>query len=825
MKKLQSIFKGLLVGALLITLSPFSSEASHYSAGELFYQWIGNEPNRKPNEYRVFASIYGNTSPGTASPRKFDLNGCAFRSSSPGSAINFTLQYLDPALPLPPEARGGTFNNPYGWLPGRADPNDTDGWEIPNFDQCADPQNTIAEWRYMATVDLGRTAADWNFAISTPCCRDGSTNLNGGANLYLEVSLNNTLGQNSSPRIIGPAAKAFCVVQPGQMPFDWSQLAAETDGDSIRYGFDPSGSQQGNCGSPTQIPFDGGNTASDPFPSNPRVTINQNLGIFTMSPSQAGSYVIKFEAEELRFDTNSRQFLVVGNTVREVKIEVAGVCKPKTSQGPQIDVSLPDVTLRNFSSARRDSMERVYRAATIWGQDSINNGTTHQIPFYSGYDCFDNELILDFDVPVRCNTITPTDFRLVGDDGIARPITRVQSVCNTLGVINASRLRLELFKPLDRNGLYLLQIRVGNDGNTLENECGFALNNFYSALIEVDDCPIPEYSINNVTVNKDQHPEIFWEVNDSTSKYFTSDTNTPKFFNYWSILRRDHDKKASPMVEAGRLDSFAGRSFVDSFDQTWPVDLVIYDYQVVLVTNNDPKEATDTCNTIRLQDSLAADVSQLQLFWNQYNCWDSTAITEYSVYDAKIDTADTTGGAPNWQLVADVGIDTNFLYQKPPQDSLNQGLYSVKVESQSPDDSTLISESNWIFYRLVYDPDTTPPPPDIPELGTAVIPNIITPNGDNINDRFYVSFVPEGSRSFERISVKIFNRWGQLVFEDANFHERNTFEEGWAGTDMNNGNSLGNGVYYYLINLNDPTTGETDSREGHITITGANASR
>ncbi len=47
---------------------------------------------------------------------------------------------------------------------------------------------------------------------------------------------------------------------------------------------------------------------------------------------------------------------------------------------------------------------------------------------------------------------------------------------------------------------------------------------------------------------------------------------------------------------------------------------------------------------------------------------------------------------------------------------------------------------------------------------TAFIPNTFTPNGDGQNDIFYVR--GRGVRTIK--SFRIFNRWGQLVFERAN---------------------------------------------------------
>ena len=57
------------------------------------------------------------------------------------------------------------------------------------------------------------------------------------------------------------------------------------------------------------------------------------------------------------------------------------------------------------------------------------------------------------------------------------------------------------------------------------------------------------------------------------------------------------------------------------------------------------------------------------------------------------------------------------------------------------------------------------------------VPNTFSPNGDGVNDIFY----PRGS-SIDRIqSIRIFNRWGQLVFEKRNTMA-NSMADGWNGT-------------------------------------------
>ncbi|HYC28932.1 MAG TPA: PKD domain-containing protein, partial [Chitinophagaceae bacterium] len=74
------------------------------------------------------------------------------------------------------------------------------------------------------------------------------------------------------------------------------------------------------------------------------------------------------------------------------------------------------------------------------------------------------------------------------------------------------------------------------------------------------------------------------------------------------------------------------------------------------------------------------------------------------------------------------------------------------------------------------------------------IPNTFSPNNDGQNDVFYV----RGS-SIERIqSLRIFNRWGQMIFEKKNF-AANDISAGWNGTI--NGRPADQDVYVYVVEI------------------------
>jgi len=77
------------------------------------------------------------------------------------------------------------------------------------------------------------------------------------------------------------------------------------------------------------------------------------------------------------------------------------------------------------------------------------------------------------------------------------------------------------------------------------------------------------------------------------------------------------------------------------------------------------------------------------------------------------------------------------------------------------------------------------------------VPNVFSPNGDNINDFFYLI----SDRSVDLIeSLKIFDRWGNLQYEGRNIHS-NLPNEGWNG-EFNGQKSLP-GVYVYLFEFKD----------------------
>jgi gliding motility-associated-like protein len=79
----------------------------------------------------------------------------------------------------------------------------------------------------------------------------------------------------------------------------------------------------------------------------------------------------------------------------------------------------------------------------------------------------------------------------------------------------------------------------------------------------------------------------------------------------------------------------------------------------------------------------------------------------------------------------------------------------------------------------------------------VIVPNVFSPNNDGENDRFVIEGII-GTRN----TVRVFNRWGQPVFE------ANNYANNWAG------GGLSDGTYFYEVTV----VGEPKPLIGHLTI-------
>ena len=98
--------------------------------------------------------------------------------------------------------------------------------------------------------------------------------------------------------------------------------------------------------------------------------------------------------------------------------------------------------------------------------------------------------------------------------------------------------------------------------------------------------------------------------------------------------------------------------------------------------------------------------------------------------------------------------------------------------------------------------DTTDNSVDAVDL-VFYVPNSFTPDGDGVNDVFGVV----GPQT-DVFHLRIFNRWGQLVFESRDIHQK------WTGNHAFASHFVPDGVYLYQLVATDDQ--QTVQRMGHI---------
>jgi len=92
------------------------------------------------------------------------------------------------------------------------------------------------------------------------------------------------------------------------------------------------------------------------------------------------------------------------------------------------------------------------------------------------------------------------------------------------------------------------------------------------------------------------------------------------------------------------------------------------------------------------------------------------------------------------------------------------------------------------------------------------VPNIFSPDGDSKNDRF---FVKDGKNVAHIRNIKLYDRWGELVWSDGDYAFANRFDHFWDGVFK--GKKAMQGVYVYLVEFTW-SDGEEDFVAGDVTL-------
>lgn len=305
---------------------------------------------------------------------------------------------------------------------------------------------------------------------------------------------------------------------------------------------------------------------------------------------------------------------------------------------------------------------------------------------------------------------------------------------------------------------------VYNDGNVICNQdyCYRIVNNYSNGLVSTSgeicvtafstDIPDPIVDMTSTIVNDEV--AITWEIppNEAPSRYF--------------IYKSINNAPSAP------IDTVNTNSFVDT-NVSIPGNTYCYTFSYQDECGNISNIGPPTCPIILtgIQDAN----NEVSLNWTGYQGWD-LGVNQYFV-----DIFDDQGN-----LIESVPAGNGLSFVDNPIDRGSQILF-YQIRAVSNDPSPKESLSNLFRVQLEV---------------LIFLPNAFTPNGDGSNDVFEAR-----GQFFQTFSMKIFNRWGELIFVSDNA------DVGWDGTF--NGKLMPEATYVYRVDVTD-FTGLKSSKTGGV---------
>lgn len=122
---------------------------------------------------------------------------------------------------------------------------------------------------------------------------------------------------------------------------------------------------------------------------------------------------------------------------------------------------------------------------------------------------------------------------------------------------------------------------------------------------------------------------------------------------------------------------------------------------------------------------------------------------------------------------------------------------------------TTVTVNQYGDYKLGYLGCDTLVEFDVLFMCDLVIPNVLTPNDDNINDFLFVENLTTEFYSYSNLSV--FNRWGYEIFRSGNYGLEDNW---WDGQSTHQNDELVDGVYFYVLTVGNKVTEEEDVYRG-----------
>lgn len=197
--------------------------------------------------------------------------------------------------------------------------------------------------------------------------------------------------------------------------------------------------------------------------------------------------------------------------------------------------------------------------------------------------------------------------------------------------------------------------------------------------------------------------------------------------------------------------------------------------------------------------SITVDEAGTYTFFAENDCGTCSTSVEviYSDLNADMNVNPTNGNAPLNSSIEYTGQNEDYLYWAIENDTSSENIFNYEF----------LEAGNYSIHLYVFDTinncmDSSKVNISVFNEAQIVIPNVFTPNGDQINDTFYPTMA-----FAELKNAQIFNRWGKIVFEFKG-------TEAWNGLHFN-GQKLTDGVYNYMMEF-ESSSGKTITKQGVV---------
>lgn len=526
---------------------------------------------------------------------------------------------------------------------------------------------------------------------------------------------------------------------------------------------------------------------------NPDLTVDEATGRVSVKPGRKGTFAFALKVEEYRDD------ILLGHMIMEMQFSVEDC---KLNPPPQLDSELDGKTFEVypnqkflFSTTVKDSTDSVFVSMEGELFDPAITGDPR-----ATYTTTSGHKIAKVTVLWRpsCEQIRDEPYHFIvnaADNGCPLPsYARADMYVKVLEppILEAPNLFcIERINDEDlliqwehdfgfAYGGVILEEDVGNgwtlidtirDKGTrsyLHNAPGNSDENFCYRIRTINQCEVVadaavEYCslddigvvpdkvlLSNVTVNEDEHVEIVWTPN--TDKDFDryllyKSRNEDGFLLFRSIKQRENATYVDSFVNA---DSNAYKYYLQARDDCSLLS-----------------ESSDIASTILLRESSSS--YRDSLYWTMPELWSPTNF-------------DLRGlSSPSQSSLIVAVNDLQYLHEIEER---GDGIWSYRVQANHSN-GELVSYSNTV---------------EIVQKPSLWIPNVFSPNGDKTNPEWAIH-----ADFFSDYHLRIFNRWGQEVFETTNPLE---FWKGEGATESS---------YLYIFNCRS-LSGEIIFKTGSVVV-------